>query len=166
MDPMDVKLFSVEEANRLIPTLEPLLAALAAKKAELLAKQAELAALLKGSPARAPGAGGAEATLDSLVRGKEELKFIAEELNVSLHELSRLGCLVKDIDAGLVDFPTLRNGQEAFLCWHRGESRIGYWHRLEEGFAGRKPLDAASPLAEDWGEPEGTGDEAGPGTTH
>ncbi len=135
---MTVRLFSLEEANRLIPVLEPLLAALADKKAEILAKQAELATLLKGAPAPR-----GEARMDRLVRGKEELKFIAEEFNVSLHEVLQLGCLLKDVDMGLVDFPTFRHGREAFLCWRRGEAAVGYWHGLDEGFAGRKPLDPA-----------------------
>ena len=51
-----------------------------------------------------------------------------------------LGVLVKDVDAGLVDFPALREGEEVLLCWHLGEDEIGYWHGLEDGFAGRRPL--------------------------
>lgn len=140
---MHVRLFSLEEANRLIPVLEPLLATLADKKAEILAKQAELAGLLKASDGRYD-----ERQLGRLVRGKEELKFIAEEFNVSLHEVWRLGCLVKDVDLGLVDFPTLRHGREAFLCWRRGEPAITHWHGLDEGFAGRKPLDPADVATE------------------
>ena len=52
-----------------------------------------------------------------------------------------LGVLVKDLDRGLVDFPALRDGEEVLLCWQVGEGEIAYWHGLEEGFAGRKPLD-------------------------
>lgn len=133
---MRLRLFSVDDANRLVPTLEALLCALAARKAELLAKQAELSALIEGT------AGSDESRLTRLLRGKEELKFIAEEFNVSLHEVSRLGCLLKDVDAGLVDFPAVRDGREVFLCWKRGEPRVAHWHGIEEGFAGRKPLDA------------------------
>lgn len=150
---MTVRLFSLEEANRLIPVLDPLLAALADKKAELLAKQAELSALLQGAEAGRAG---------SVVRGREELKFIAEEFNVSLHELSRLGCLLKDVDLGLVDFPTLYQGREAFLCWRRGEPAVGYWHRLDEGFTGRRPLDPAD-LVLGAGIDDDQGDEAGAG---
>ncbi len=168
---MQLKLFSVDEANRLISTLEPLLAALVAKKAELLAKQAELEAFLKGSRTEGPHARGGAARLDSLILGKEELKFIAEEFNVSLHELSSLGCLVKDIDAGLVDFPSIRNGREVFLCWRRGESRVGYWHSIEEGFAGRKPIETLAGFALESPGAAGAsvdadGDQVGPGTTH
>ncbi|HEX7126308.1 MAG TPA: DUF2203 domain-containing protein [Thermodesulfobacteriota bacterium] len=155
---MHVRLFSLEEANRLIPVLEPLLAALADKKAEILAKQAELTALLEGG-----GAPYDERQAGRLVRGKEELKFIAEEFNVSLHEVSRLGCLVKDVDLGLVDFPTLHHGREAFLCWRRGEPAVAHWHGLEEGFAGRKPLDPAGVTTE---RDEDAAAEAGSPTYH
>ena len=51
------------------------------------------------------------------------------------------GAIVKDVDEGLVDFPALRHGEEILLCWRLGEDEVAYWHRLEEGFAGRKPLD-------------------------
>ena len=51
------------------------------------------------------------------------------------------GTVVKDLETGLVDFPSLRGGEEVYLCWKLGEARIGYWHGIEEGFAGRKPLD-------------------------
>jgi hypothetical protein len=50
------------------------------------------------------------------------------------------GGLVKDLDAGLVDFPARREGVEVLLCWRLGEDEVGYWHGLEEGFSGRKPL--------------------------
>ena len=55
-------------------------------------------------------------------------------------DLHELGVLVKDLDLGLVDFPTLRDGEEVLLCWRVGEDEIRYWHGLEEGFAGRKEL--------------------------
>lgn len=158
---MTVRFFSLEEANRLIPVLEPLLAALADKKAELLAKQVELATLIK-SASGARTQGGA----DRLVRGKEELKFIAEEFNVSLHEVSALGCLLKDVDLGLVDFPTLRQGREAFLCWRRGEAAVGHWHGLDEGFAGRKPLDPADLTLLDEASADSAANGAGSPTFH
>ena len=55
-------------------------------------------------------------------------------------ELQELGLLVKDLDEGLVDFPALRGGEEVLLCWHLGEDEVAFWHTLEDGFAGRKPL--------------------------
>ena len=55
--------------------------------------------------------------------------------------ITELGVQVKDLDRGLVDFPSLRGGEEVLLCWHVGEDEIRYWHGVDEGFAGRKPLD-------------------------
>ena len=64
-----------------------------------------------------------------------------EKVTQAINEIHETGCVVKDLDEGLVDFPSLRDGQEVYLCWKLGEERIGYWHGLTEGFAGRKPLE-------------------------
>jgi hypothetical protein len=64
-----------------------------------------------------------------------------EKIAQAINEIHETGCVVKDLDEGLVDFPTLRDGEEAYLCWKLGEEHIGYWHGLTEGFAGRKPLE-------------------------
>jgi hypothetical protein len=52
-----------------------------------------------------------------------------------------MGCILKDINTGLVDFPTVRKGREVFLCWQHGEPEIAFWHDVDAGFAGRQPLD-------------------------
>ncbi len=57
-----------------------------------------------------------------------------------LEELHAFGCELKDPDVGLIDFISLRNGREVYLCWHLGEDRIRFWHDLDTGFAGRQPL--------------------------
>ena len=54
--------------------------------------------------------------------------------------LQQLGVVVKDLDRGLVDFPALHNGEEVLLCWQVGEDEVAFWHGVDEGFAGRKPL--------------------------
>ena len=55
-------------------------------------------------------------------------------------QIEASGCVVKDLDIGLVDFPALLGDEEVYLCWKLGEDSIDYWHRVEEGFAGRKPV--------------------------
>jgi hypothetical protein len=55
-------------------------------------------------------------------------------------ELQELGVLVKDLDTGLVDFPSVRDGEEVLLCWRLGEDDVAFWHGVEAGFAGRQPL--------------------------
>ncbi len=64
-----------------------------------------------------------------------------QRLKTALEELQEIGCLVKDLDTGLVDFPTLFRGEEVYLCWKLGEAGITFWHGVSEGFAGRKPID-------------------------
>jgi hypothetical protein len=64
-----------------------------------------------------------------------------ERLKAALENLQEIGCLIKDLDVGLVDFPTLFRGEEVYLCWKLGETGIAYWHGIHEGFAGRKQID-------------------------
>ena len=70
-----------------------------------------------------------------------------EALSESLERIRALGGDVKDLDLGLVDFPGRREGQEILLCWRLGEKRIQFWHTPDEGFAGRRPIDADMMLA-------------------
>ena len=64
-----------------------------------------------------------------------------ENLHSTLQDVNTLGCEVKDLETGLIDFPSLREGRIVYLCWRLGEDRIGHWHEVEAGFAGRKPVD-------------------------
>lgn len=72
------------------------------------------------------------------VRARRETS--SKMLRKSLEEILELGVQIKDIDTGLIDFPTRFRGREVYLCWKLGESAIEYWHG-EEGFRGRKPID-------------------------
>jgi len=64
-----------------------------------------------------------------------------EKIREAINRIQETGCVLKDLDEGLVDFPSMRDGREVYLCWKLGEERIGYWHSMDEGFAGRRPLD-------------------------
>jgi hypothetical protein len=75
---------------------------------------------------------------------REDFDALLKELEAAVEELEALGIVVKDADLGLVDFPARRHGVDVLLCWHVGEERVAFWHGLEEGYAGRKPVD--------WGE--------------
>jgi hypothetical protein len=72
---------------------------------------------------------------------RAELKQAGEDLAESLRRFEEHGVQVKDIDTGLIDFPTEIDGEPALLCWRVGEERIEYWHTLEGGFAGRRPIE-------------------------
>jgi hypothetical protein len=71
--------------------------------------------------------------------GREEA---ALALRHAVNKVQEFGCLVKDLDIGLIDFPTLFQGQEVYLCWKLGEADIRFWHGVHEGFRGRKPIDS------------------------
>lgn len=75
--------------------------------------------------------------------GGEPGRVVSEaflELRASLARLQEAEVVLRDLDRGLVDFPSIRDGREIYLCWVDGEDEIGYWHDLEAGFAGREPL--------------------------
>ena len=80
-----------------------------------------------------------------LATNRSEREQTMTRLKEAVDRIHAIGCLVKDLDQGLIDFPTLRGGQEVYLCWKVGEDRIRYWHGIEEGFAGRKPIDDLEP---------------------
>ena len=71
---------------------------------------------------------------------KQQLQLL-EQFQSALKQLEELGCWLKDLNTGLVDFYGLRDGELIFLCWKLGEDRIRFWHTLEDGFAGRQPLE-------------------------
>jgi hypothetical protein len=81
---------------------------------------------------RAGGNGGSKAG--------SEYVLTMQRFNACLSVFQDLGCELKDLDDGLVDFPSYRQGQLIYLCWKRGEDRIEWWHTMEAGFAGRQPL--------------------------
>lgn len=137
---MPPRFFSLEEANSLLPTLEPLVRRLVDQRQELRAHQqvlAEFRSRASRDGGVLPGSGFAHA--------KSESARLIAELHEGVREIESRGGVVKDLDQGLVDFPARRGGEQVYLCWRLGEQEIRYWHGLQEGFAGRKPLKE-SPL--------------------
>ena len=77
---------------------------------------------------------------EDLVRIKKELEHHGSTLNAALVDIQNLGCLLKDMEMGLIDFCGLIDDTEILFCWQLGEPRVAYWHKTSEGFANRKPL--------------------------
>jgi hypothetical protein len=133
---MAQRYFTADEANELLPEVRAVAEDLVEHRLAARAVAAERAQLVT----RIAGNGG-----DFDPQEPRELEEDFERETVAMAEavekLERLGVIVKDADRGLVDFPALReSGEEVLLCWQVGEDEIAYWHGLEEGFAGRKPL--------------------------
>ena len=132
---MDPKLFTLSEANSLLPRLEPLLRRLRESYAERKQKTEVMDTFRR----KATLDGGALPS-DHLAKIGQEIARLSAILQEGLHEIESWGCVVKDLNLGLVDFVALRGNQRVYLCWHLGEPEIEFWHGLEEGFAGRKPI--------------------------
>ncbi|WP_457639133.1 DUF2203 family protein [Persephonella sp.] len=80
---------------------------------------------------------------------KTEINETNEEINELIEIIESFGAYVKGIDPFLVDFPAIHNGEEIYLCWQEGESCIEYWHRVSEGFAGRKHVSLLNESSEE-----------------
>jgi len=81
--------------------------------------------------------------LDQVIEQRPELRALAEEMARLAIQIEEYGGFLKDIDLGLVDFPSELNNEVVFLCWQFGENQISAWHTIEGGFAGRRPLSGA-----------------------
>jgi hypothetical protein len=85
--------------------------------------------------------GGSEVDVVKLAKRRAESDKALQQIKDCLAEIEATGAQVKDMDSGLLDFPCLVDGEIILLCWKLGEEKITHWHGLEEGFAGRKPID-------------------------
>jgi hypothetical protein len=85
--------------------------------------------------------GGVLIDREEIQRHKQQRDSSAEGLKAAIEQIQEFGCVIKDLDVGLIDFTTLYRGEEVYLCWKLGESGIRFWHGTHEGFAGRKPID-------------------------
>ncbi len=134
---MSEKYFSRSEANNLLPAIGVSLVEARRKKLLLDKVRREIVE----AASRIMALGGSVPPLEELTRKKASFDTLTEEVAQAVNEIQQTGCVVKDLDVGLVDFPSLRRGEEVYLCWKLGEESVAYWHGLDEGFAGRKPLD-------------------------
>lgn len=130
--------FSLSEAQTLLPVLESLL--LRAQKTG--SRAAELETELDQLRQHIFLAGGVHVDVVTTARRRAERDKALQDTKDTLAEIDAIGVQVKDLDKGLLDFPCLIDGQTVLLCWKLGEKEIAFWHSTEEGFAGRRPIDA------------------------
>lgn len=129
--------FTPDEANEALAQVRPLAERMVAHRRRLLAATAKRATLI----AQIQGNGGG-ITPSDLAELEVEVDRHGASLQRCIERLGGLGVQVKDLDSGLLDFPSLRDGEDVLLCWKVGEESVAHWHGLEEGFAGRKPLES------------------------
>ncbi len=133
---MPKRLFTPAEANSALAEVRPVaerIVALRARMTALVSDQSRHVTAIGGN-----GSGHAASDLRDT---QAELEQLAAEVGTCLTELDAIGVAVKDLDTGLLDFPALRAGEEVELCWRVGEPEVEHWHRVGEGFPGRKAID-------------------------
>ena len=132
-----MKTFTIDEAQSLLPVLESLLKrAIEAKKA---AEEVESA--LSDLARRIYISGGMKVDAASVVKQRAEMEAHLKLARESIAEIDAIGVQVKDLEAGLLDFPCRLDDQIVLLCWRMGETSIEHWHTVESGFQGRQPVD-------------------------
>jgi hypothetical protein len=131
------KIFTLGEAQTLLPVVEALL-----RRAQAAATRAgELEQEMQQLCHRIFLSGGMYVDVSVAARRRAERDKAVQEAKDTLAEIDSIGVVVKDLEQGLLDFPSVMDGKPVLLCWKLGEPAIAYWHTEEEGFAGRKPLD-------------------------
>ncbi|MQF48317.1 DUF2203 family protein [SAR202 cluster bacterium AC-647-N09_OGT_505m] len=127
--------FTIEQARELIPWLQksfdvmqPVIAKLGDSRRDAQTKSKHI-----------QSNGGGEAERD-MIQAQESLRNAEEEINQLIASIVDLGILIKSIETGLFDFPSLMAGNLIYLCWQAGEPELMYWHTIDSGFAGRQPL--------------------------
>ena len=126
--------FIREEAEALLPQISVILRSIQAHRKNMRCAEEELTELRDLAMEQGQHLETRIITIQNIVT------VTTDVLRRQVEQLHELGCELKDPEKGLIDFLSLRNGREIYLCWHLGEERINYWHSLHSGFSGRKPL--------------------------
>lgn len=132
------RFFTLQQAEKLLPEVASAIREAISLKAEYQQAQGEWQSFSQ----RVSVMGGVRVDRAQLSERKNHREKAARDLQQAIQQVHQFGCLVKDLDIGLIDFPTLLQGQEVYLCWKLGEPGIQFWHGVDEGFRGRKPIDA------------------------
>ncbi|MGH9455091.1 MAG: DUF2203 domain-containing protein [Terriglobia bacterium] len=134
---MAERYFNRDEAEELLPMIGRSLERAQQQKKSIEPLEQDLAM----AAARIMMAGGSQPPYQELVKKKNERDKVMGHIEEIIKTIQETGCVVKDIEEGLVDFPAIVDGDEVYLCWKLGEERIGFWHGMDEGFASRKALE-------------------------
>jgi len=130
------KIFTREEADHLLPQVEQILSGLIENRNSAMEVSRQLTQLQEQMRAE----NGMRVEAADLVNRQTELEFLLRIINEGLDAIEALGAQPKDLELGLVDFPSIINGKEVLLCWKLGEKSIGFYHDLFDGYSSRKPL--------------------------
>jgi hypothetical protein len=129
--------FTLAEAQSLIPRVDRLLREAVSLKSQYQEAEQEMQAIMQ----RVTLMGGMMVDRDGVIDTRNRRDETRSKLGTAIEQVQEVGCVVKDLDMGLIDFPTLFRDEEVYLCWKLGEEKIAFWHGVDEGFRGRKAID-------------------------
>jgi hypothetical protein len=132
------KFFNLLEAEGLLPQVERLLTNIRQQKQRYEEADGGLSAISQ----RITLIGGMIPPRERILQFRSQKDASARALKSAIEQIQSIGCQLKDLDTGLVDFPTLYRDREVYLCWKLGEPSIGFWHHVEDGYGGRQPIDS------------------------
>jgi hypothetical protein len=132
------RFFTLQQAEKALPGVASAIREAISLKAEYERTESEWQSFSQ----RVADLGGVRVDRAQAMDQKNHREEAAVALKKAIDQVHQFGCLVKDLDIGLIDFPTLFQGEEVYLCWKLGEAGIQFWHGVHEGFRGRRPIDA------------------------
>lgn len=130
----EMRYFTLGEATDLLPRLTDLVGALRRLRDDAVVRKAQVDQLWQRLE-------GGEPVLTAIGEGQRELDALSTRLISKAEEIESTGCILRDLEIGLVDFPFRGRAGAVFLCWRMGEPAILFWHGNDEGYAGRKPIE-------------------------
>ena len=122
-------LFTPRDANMVLPDIKRRLNTILMQKNQIVELQQELQNLIES-----------DSSYEPFIKKKQTLNVAVSNIYKSIEQLENTGVIIKSVDEGLLDFPSMRFDEEVWLCWRDGEPEIKFWHSKQEGFMGRKPL--------------------------
>ncbi len=127
--------FSVPEANAMLPRIAPILEQVQEWRREMALLRSRVDEITPQ-----PRRNGHANKAAELLHDGRRLREFRDRINAAIEQVVGMGVEVKDLDTGLVDFPSMREGREIYLCWRLGEQSVDHWHEVDAGFQGRHPL--------------------------
>jgi hypothetical protein len=123
------KYYTPQQANKALPEVKRKFNLIVSLRDQIIGMQDELQRMIDSN-----------ATLELYMQKKQELNAAVSNLYKAIEDVETMGIMIKSVDEGLLDFPSMRFNEEVWLCWKAGEDEVKFWHGKNEGFAGRKPL--------------------------
>lgn len=122
-------IYTPQDANKALPEVKRKFNTILSQKNNVIGLQEELQKIVESG-----------SSMEKFIKKKQQLNVEVSNLYKAIERLEDMGVIIKSVDDGLIDFPSMRFDQEVWLCWKLGETEIRFWHAKDEGFVGRKPL--------------------------